>query len=275
LIRRLVYHCFWNFYDYLGTYSISGVALTALYLIAAEVCVWIFPGNPIFAALAFALPALAVSAAGVSLLVPFAAKAARGEPARYPDLIAGIRTQLVTALKFILVYFGFAAILAGNIAFYFLMGRRHAGSATGMIATSLGAALIWVFLAWWIAGFPAASCCDGVVRLTFRQWFRKSILLLALAPGVWISAAFMLALVIVLGALSRVGIVFILPCFACFSCTAAWIVGQHAELLDEARNQIGAGKKVGEYRRMAQQLGFEWEMRQPRRTFRELIKPWE
>ena len=53
------------------------------------------------------------------------------------------------------------------------------------------------------------------------------------------------------------------------------ISARHLANLQRARAQLGEGQAVSAYRRRANELDLQWEARQPQRTLRELLRPWE
>ena len=104
---------------------------------------------------------------------------------------------------------------------------------------------------------------------------RKAFILFLLAPFFWIWVALFFAVILAICILSVLGVLFVLPLLASLTASALAIVVRHADYLAEARAELGEGKTIADYKRRAVEKAWEWEYQQPRRTFRELIKPWE
>src|SRR5262245_7751472 len=128
MIRRFLYHGFWNFYDYLGTYALLGMAHTAVGLGIFLILSWI-PAVPVFARLTIlglmAIAIVLLAALGCAGFFPFAWKAAQDLPARLPDLAQGIRSYFRRYLLAMVLIALFAAVIFANIRFYFWIGNSY------------------------------------------------------------------------------------------------------------------------------------------------------
>lgn len=281
MTRRLLYHFFWNFYDYLGSYLLLGGAGFL------SICVLILAGG----ALASVIPVAVVQGivallTAVALLVltsllmggtfAFATRAARDEPARLPDFRGGVRPLFPAYLK-LLICLGLAeCVILSNIWFYLHLGNTVASPAVRMVLISAAMVFLWGAVGVTVYGFCAlATPARFPEEKSLRPLLRRATMLFALAPGLWVAVAVIYALIAAFCFLSVVGAIFLLPVLASLTTTALDLVVRLVDDLGRARAELGEGRPIGVYKRRALELGWEWEHRQPRRTLRELIKPWE
>ncbi|MGI8908668.1 MAG: hypothetical protein ACR2IE_19525 [Candidatus Sumerlaeaceae bacterium] len=277
MIRRFFYHLFWNFYDYLGTYLVFGAAfsLSVLLLVTSVGSLGGSVGSNVIRFSLIAAAAIGswlLLSAALAGFMPFALRAARDHTPRVPELLRYMRENLRRYCWLLLLVSAGAALIGVNVVFYFRMSVAAKGS-VAMVGTVLGAVFFWL-------GFAAFTYATVLVvvaaeKSTLRTLARRAFMAMALAPGLWVATMVTLIGGIALCLLSRVGIVFVLPWFATGAATAYHIVEQHADYLSEAREAIGPDQSVSAYRKKALDLAWQWELRQPRRTLRELIKPWE
>lgn len=277
MIRRFLYHLFWNFYDYLGTFLFVGAAfsLSLLLLITSGPSLVASVASEMVRVLLAVLIIAGVwliSSAGFAGLMPFALHAARDETPRLPDLLRFMRSRFPSYGLVVLVIGVAAAVVVANEFFYFRLSSAGKGTLK-TFATILGAGFFWVGFA--LATYSAILLITAAEVPGVRAMARRAFMTMALTPGLWLFAMLALAGGIVLCLVSRVGVVFVIPWFATVMATAYRIVEQHADYLAHAREAIGPDMPVGAYRKKAIELAWEWEYRQPRRTLRELIKPWE
>jgi hypothetical protein len=281
MTRRLFYHFFWNFYDYLGAYTVYGAGFTLplLFLAMAGVFAAGRVGSPAGGLVLLVLTALVLilyAALATGGFYRYASIAARDEPARWADFRLGMRRHLKVYLKLLLVVAVAVTLIVANINFYsrFAASGGSGGASLGFMVASM--IFFWVGVALWLFLHPALvapAWFDEPARL--RPAMRKAVILFVLAPGFWIGVAIFFLVLLALCVLSVIGVLFILPILATLSATAFSIVVRHADYLGEARAEMGDGRSVREYKRRAIEMASEWEYQQPRRTFRELIKPWE
>lgn len=280
MIRRLLYHLFWNFYDYLGSFTLYGIAFTLplFGLILAGVYTAGHVGSPLFGVFLLGLTlvvALVFVAAGFGGFFAFAACAARGEPARWPVFRSGMASLFKRYLS-VLVLVGIAvSLLVANIMFY---SKFSHGASPGMAMGFLVAAMLffWLGVGLWVFLHPVLAAPAWFPdESRIRPLLRKAFILFVLAPVFWFFVGLVFLVFLGLAVLSVVGVLFVLPLFATLTTTGLSIVARHAEYLAEARGELGDGRAISEYKRRAVEKALEWEARQPRRTFRELIKPWE
>jgi len=281
MIRRFLYRSWWNFYDYLGTYFFSGTAATFVLLGittgGAEIGQSV--GSSVVRLAVYAGSALlvwAILAAVLGGLMAFSNKAAQDLPARFSDIATGARRLYSRYLLVLFIVSLGTAIILANMSFYSSVARGVGGT-PALLLTALSAAFLWLGLAFgcYCLSLLAVAAKFDEQGHHARGYLKRSFMYLALAPGLWLFVFAGCAGFTVLCILSRVGIIFILPFLACGASTAAWLVEQHSELLAEAREQIGPNKPLRAYKAKAKELGWDWELRQPRRTLREILKPWE
>ncbi|MBX7243904.1 MAG: hypothetical protein K1X53_00295 [Candidatus Sumerlaeaceae bacterium] len=281
MTRRLLYHFFWNFYDYLGTHLLLGTSFSILVVMilgtTVPVAQRIGPGLAQIAILAVACVMLFLLVAGsLAGFFAFTSAAARDEAARVVHFREGARAGFRLYSKVLGLFLLVAIIIATNIAFYL----RHAGaseSPTLRLAFFTAAMVfLWVGLgagAYFLSVFAAPAASPDVTSL--RRYLRSCFILFAIAPMFHLIAAGLMLMILVLLVLSVVGLVFLLPAFATLSATAHVISTEYRNHLAQARDELGSGKPLGDYRRRAAELALEQEARQPQRTLKELLRPWD
>lgn len=282
MTRRLLYHFFWNFYDYLGRYLLLGTASVAglLTILLAGGFVAALTPSTALKSLISAITLLLLLGCGIwfaSGTFAFATRGARQEPARLPDFLAGARSLFRSYLKLILTGCITLAVCVSNIWFYQRMAANP-GTDPAMRTVLIVASVTFL---WILLGLLLYLFCTSAVPARFpdeaglRPVLRRGALLMALAPGMWIIAAVLYLLIAVVCFLSLIGAIFLLPLLSVLTTTALDISLRLVEDLQTARAQLGDGRSVREYKKRGLELGWEWEYRQPRRTLRELIRPWE
>ncbi len=279
MIRRFLYHFFWNFYDYLGTYLLLGVLAFALLGGGLWLSLSLLSGGFALLGLVFAACCLSLLALILAAFTGFSARVANGEPARWRHIWNSIRKNLKATTALTGIWGIGLIVLAINLLFYRGFTNhpwKFAGTASGILTVVLIylAALwcIFVAVAWAAIGFEDAPT-------PIRTLFRRTLLYLAIVPSVWIFLFLGFGLTLILGMifLPLLFIVLIvgLPLLSCALATVVWLAKQHIEFILQAKKELGDAHPVSAYKRRAVELGWEWEYRQPRRTLREFFKPWE
>lgn len=282
MIRRLLYHFFWNLYDYLGTYLLLGAiaAFGALGIpyVSALILAQFQKSSagmgstvPLFIELVTAILVVLFVVYCLAGMMGFATMAVHDEPARLPDYRRCARELFRPYLKETLAYGLIMLVMIGDLAFYLKYGGKLGGLvfAAGLIFLwiAIGAAVFLLPLAAAPARFPEEKRLLPLAR--------KAFILFVVAPGYWFMTSLLMLVLLVACVISIVGVIFLMPIFAVLTTTALGIAVQHVDFLRAAREQLGDGKSIGEYKRKARELAWDWEEARPKRTFRELIKPWE
>lgn len=309
MIRRLLYHFFWNFYDYLGTYLAAGALVTGVLL-------GTFAG---LGSLSAMIPAVAVQVAllvvvafvlffakmlGLAGIFALADRAARDQVARWKHFRAGLGRLFVPYVKLGLLVLLAFVVIAANVAFYFHLSGSTEGVVARLGLFAAGMLFVWVGLGLMVYVMvamavvarynqPAAADDENTEEseegggeeaegqppapesMGLKAVLKRAFMLFALAPMLWVFVFVFFALLMSVCIISVLGFVFVMPIYAVLSCTALDIVIRHANYLAEARTELGDGKPLGVYNRRALQLAWDWELREPRRTLRELIRPWD
>lgn len=268
MIARLLYHSFWNIYDHLGAL----VLLIVIYVAAAGVIaagITLLP-PALLALLFFAANALILAAA-----LPFGARAAAGDVARIPHLLQGIRAYGLRMLLLTLAVAGLLLLCYMNFRIYLDMQSSTEGG-TRLFVTLLAGLQGWltflmVLIIWPI--FCSATTRAG--RASPYFWFREALVAFTIQPILWMTTTFGLSLLFVLAGWSQFGLLFYLPLAAMIAQTAWFLTRQYMEFLAEARAQTAGEMSVRELKARAWDLALRWEAEQPRRTARELLRPWE
>ncbi len=279
MIGRLFYHAFWNFYDYLGTLTLVGALHTLLALgIAAATAAFAdvnTAGGKIAIGIMFLLQFVLVVIV-LSGLLPFCAKAARNEPARWPDLKQGVMNQWPRVAATLGIWLLVLLLLAVNFLFYLRINARVESSGAQIALVIVTASVAWLTLAWLFFGCPWFCASTSTNEKNgLKQSLAKALMVIALLPGTWITAFVILILTFATGLYTYIGFIFFLPILASIGQTAYGLSVQYAGFLTIAREELGEQVKLRQYKRRARELVWEWEHRQPRRTFKELIRPWE
>lgn len=274
---RFLYHAFWNFYDHMGTLILWG---TGHALLALGLAVLAFPGLAGAAALPVGIILIMVELVllviVLSGLLPYCAVAASGEPARWRHIIAGIKQQWPIVTKILLCALLTALVLIVNIRFYLPLQSTVDNSVAKMALIFTVAILAWTCLFLFIFLQPWLSAGTfNREKTTVKQALRKALMAIALIPGVWLLLGIMSIAFLVGGLYTRIGLVLYIPLMTSFGQTAYQLAAQHADFLTTARDELGDGVRLRSLKRRALELGWEWEQRQPRRTFKELIRPWD
>lgn len=286
MFGRFFPQSFWNFYDYLGTYLLlgaliflasAGLAMAAAMLASLAAPVWL----RLLLAVLPSAAAFCVLSAGFAGMFEFATAAARDEAARSRHFREGMARLFVPYAKFLLLTLGAAVVLVANIVWYAKMSSAPESPDSPGMAPPLRFALfcaamlfVWVSAALAVF-FPAAAAATARYGPGLRASLKKAFVLFVLSPGFWFAVAVWLAFLAALCAISVAGVVFVIPLLAAFSTTALDTASRNAEFLVKARNELGEGKSVRAYKARAAEIAEEWYAQQPRRTLRELIRPWE
>jgi hypothetical protein len=278
MILRFIYHGFWNFYDHMGTLILWGTvhALLSLGLAVLTVSAIADPvaALPIFgivAVLEFTLLVLALAA-----LLPYCARAARGEPARVRHLIEGIKTKGAVVARILFVLVAVIIVLSVNLSFYLPLQGEFDSPAFKLLLVFIVAVIGWtclflyIFLPPWLC---AATVGPG--KVTALSALKKGLMAVALTPGTWMFLAFVGLVLLVGGLYSRVGLVLFIPVMVSLSHTAYQLAAQFADMLTVAKEQVDYNVRLRELKKRAMELAWEWEYAQPKRTFKELIRPWD
>ena len=279
MLGRFFYHGFWNFYDYLGRLTLFGI----LYGLAVAFGVF----AAVYITMSFhTLPDIQLSALPwlttflVSILCfpgvfYFCHVAARGDSARLVDIRIGFR-QCFFPVAIVLILWGIgAAVLALNFRFYYQLHLLAQTDERKLIFAILSMLTLWfiflrvTFLTPWLC---AVTTDTPVMK---RTAIRRALTLFILAPAPWIIITFLLAATVLLFHQFPPICLLTLPLVASLGQTAHRLILQYIGFLDEARTQLGDGQPYRAYKTKARQLAQDWEEAQPRRTFRELVKPWE
>ncbi len=281
MTRRLLYHCFWNFYDYLGTYLLLGggsVLVLSFILFAGAGLAMVVSGGLIQAVIAVLTAGLLVTASAILLagFQAFATRGAKDEPARLPDFKSGARRLFRPYLKVLFVLFLTLVVVISNVWFYGRIGATVGSPEVRMGLAAASMVFIWGGAALFLYSFVILAVPARFPEDT-RLWptIRRGTMLFALAPGLWLIVAILFTVAAVFCFLSVVGAIFLLPIFGTLTATAMDLVIRMVDDLGKARTELGEGKPLRAYKRRALELGWEYEYRQPRRTLRELIRPWE
>ena len=281
MFGRFLGRFFWNFYDYLGTNLLLGTVATLACLgplFTASTILAVL--RPTWALLAFSAmlagAEICIVAASCAGFAAFATRAARDEPARLVHFRAGLVGLFNVYFKLVLLTIVIALVISTNVVFYGGLARSAASVPTKIGFVSLAMLFGWggaAFVVYSMAAYGAPARYGRDIGI--REALRRALVLFFVTPGSWLLVAGFVGLLWALCVVSVVGVVFAWPILATASTTALHLSAEQAHFLAQAREELGDGHAVRTYRRRAAELTEEADARRPRRTFRELIRPWE
>lgn len=273
MFSRLCYHWFWNTYDYLG--SLLLVTLLPLTIVFVGLFPVMVMGPPWSIAI-YLIPCCLLALLVFAALLRFCARAASGEPVRIRDLPHGI-TCCWGRVLFLSGLIAIATLVSYvNFRIYFSLDISSQSRGVQLFVMILAGLQGWILLLILCFAWPvlcAATADDGPFK--FRQTLRQALLAITLTPGLWISFSIIAAAFLILCAWSQVGLILYLP-FTTMLAHSAWYLSmKKVQFLAESRQQLGSSATLSEMKKRARDLADEWEAATPRRTFKELVKPWE
>lgn len=278
MIHRFLYHGFWNFYDHLGTLILWGTvhALLALGIIVCGVSLLPENTNILLAWSGIGFIQISLLTAVLAALMPYCARAARGEPARWPDLLHGLKTKWASIAINLMVWVLVVVVLCFNFILYIKLQNQITSPVFHTLLIVIDAIIGWTILGLCIL-LPSWLCAITAYRenTKIRTAIGRSMMAIALLPGVWICSVFIGLILIIIGVYTRIGLVLLVPILCSFSQTAYYLTAQYADFLTLAKEKLGENQPLKAYKKAANEIACEWEHRQPRRTFKELIRPWD
>lgn len=269
MISRLLYHGFWNIYDHLGAL----VLLTLVYLALAGLMGLGFAFLPpaLLILLFFLITALVLAA-----VLPFGALAARGDVARIRHLLEGVKACWGRVLLLSVVVTGVLVLCYINLHIYLNMQKTAAGTGR-IIVTVLAGLQGWMAFAGALMIWPlfCSATAQPGQRASLYACVREALVAVTLQPVLWVFVTLGLLLLLLLAAWSQFGLLFYLPLAAMIAQTAWFLTQQYRDFLTEARADMAGDITVRKLKDQAWDLALRWEAEQPRRTARELLRPWE
>lgn len=279
MLGKFSYHSFWNFYDNLGRLALLGIVCALAITGTSALCVYLIMSLPAVPALvSYTVPWVVIyllTVLSVSAVFHFCYIAIRDESARLRDALSGVKLCAKTVSIIVAVWSLVFAALVTNFFFYF---AHHNEAQTE--ARKLTFAVLSMFIGWFIflwSSFLVPWLCTATTseRVKFRLSFRMAITYFVMAPRLWLPIA-SLALLIGISVPSFPPlIVLVLPLTGSLGHTAYRMTIRYIAFLEQAREALGHNRTTREYKAKARELEDAWESAQPRRTFRELLKPWE
>lgn len=212
----------------------------------------------------------------LAMCLPYCSRAANGEVVRFRNLRDGLRTHWLGVFKVLAVYMILGVILIVNFNFYMAAQGSVESSGVKVLMVTITALTGWTalgcvyFIGPWLAAITSAPAA-----LSARAAFRKGLIAIALTPSTWLFLGFFLIFMLGFGFYTRIGMILIMPFFVSLVPTAYFLSVQYAAFLTDARAELGDDKPLRAYKKRAMELGQEWEYQQPRRTAKELIRPWD
>lgn len=279
MIRIFYYRLFWAIYDYLGTLTLSGLlvflpfvgVLAGLASVASR-----FRGPQGAMAVVIVLSLLVLwLVASLSLLAGLALQIVRDMPARLLEAIMGIRLKFRRMASYVGVVLGGGVVIASNVAFYFKLAKEFDGP---MEFAFLSLAVFFLVLGgcWPIFAMTSMGGCTLLgCGETMSHILRESVKFIVIAPRLWLAAFGTFVSVALLGALSVLGLLYILPLWILISSLAWRLEEEFVAQLRRASQELGPGHSVRAYARRAQESLLEAEWRRPPRTWKDIFKPWE
>jgi len=273
MFARYLESSFWHFYDSLGLYTVLTIVFEILVLAVGSAMELVSPvGLPVFVVAAVILLLLVCVSSAAQNYFCREELAYRGK--RYSTVWVGIKKFSLTYLLFIGCYLGINAILIVNTVFYFSIG--NSGQYT-LVMFCLFALMLFIAIMFNILSLIAFSlpvyCKENnlrakdIVRLTLQSFF--------IWPTFWFFVAIFVALISLLLIVSIVGIPMIITLFSVTSSVGFDCTLKKNEKLIAARDLLGVDVSVSVLKKKAEQLAADDYMNTNKRSFRELLKPWE
>ncbi len=270
---RLCYHWFWNTYDYLGTLLLLALLPTLVFFLGLfPALVMGPPWNIIF----YLIPCCILTLLVFAALLRFCARAANGEPVRIRDVSQGVKQSWGRVL-FLSAMLVVAAIVSYmNFRIYLSLDFSSQSRGIQLFVMILAGLQGWLLLLVLFFAWPvlcAATADDTPYK--FRQNLSQALLAVTLTPGLWITFFLIATTFFIICAWSQVGLLLYLP-FTTTLAHSAWFLSlQQVQFLAQSRQHLGSSASFSDMRKHARDLADEWEAATPRRTFKELVKPWE
>jgi hypothetical protein len=281
MFGRLLYHSFWNLYDYLGTYLVLGffsVLPLAASLLGANL---VITAGAVTTAKAIVLLCLVLvcwiaETAVCAGIFYFASIAARDEAARFVHFRQGVHQgwRRFSAL-FSVVLVAYVILGIGSVFYLTIASRVQARIFSGLLFV-LGMVLVWIGIILYLFLFSFfGALSEDSDHQGIRRMARQSFVLYVIQPSLWIGAGVLFFLIFLLACLSVVGIIMIIPVYATVACTSHEISVRYFRLLEAARAELGPDAGVKQIKRKTMELLTDEDAAIPRRGLRELIRPWE
>lgn len=276
---RFFYHGFWNCYDYLGRLALFGIVYGLAVAFGVFAAVYITMAFGTFPDILLnTLPWLSTFLVSIFCfpgVFYFCHVAARGDSARFADVRTGFR-QCFFAVTMVLVLWGIgAAILAINFRFYYQLHLLAQTDERKLLFAILSMLTLWFIFLWITFLTPWLCAVTTEAPVKKRAAIRRALTLFVLAPAPWVIITLLLVVILLLFRQFPPVCLLVLPLIASLGQTAHRLILQYIGFLDQARHLLGDGQPYRAYKTKALQLARDWDEAQPRRTFRELIKPWE
>lgn len=277
MIQRFLYHAFWNFYDCMGTLVLGGVVhtLLALGIFAAGLSF----NNEFLSTFSITAGIAVIQVILLSVvlsgLLPYCARAARGEPARWRHLLWGINGNLRVG-AILGIWMIVLVVLSLNFFLYIKLQAQVSSAGFRLILITINSLIGWTLLVLCMLLAPwlcAATASEDKIKLI--AVFKQGLIAAALLPGVWIFLSITGFLLLGIGAVIKVGVLLFVPVMASCSQTAYYLAMRQASFLMNAKEELGTGCPLRAYKRRANEIALQWEYRQPRRSLKELVRPWE
>ncbi len=167
-------------------------------------------------------------------------------------------------------------VVGANVVFYTAVaGNKDLSQTMRLGASTVGMLVAWIsavglFFFWGgISGSgerPPSGPVDAV---------RRGFEVVMLAPRAWFAALLTLLCLTVLSVISVLGIVGITALAAMFGVAASSVAVEHREFLLKARGELGPEADLGAVERRAAEFWAAYDAKQPVRTLRQLLRPWE
>jgi hypothetical protein len=278
--RRVVSDTLWaiwdNLFGFVGTAVLVGLAGALVVGIAISLLPLMPPGLPLLAAtvgIAFILNLVQFWA--WSGFRSYASRAISGGTARWPDFLSGIQSPL-WSIRCGLVVFVALLLLIANLIFYAsLSGQSSIGLSLQMAAATVGMLVFWVFVIvglflWAGMSDPAPEPPTGPLSA-----LRRGYALVLVAPRAWLGGLVLLVSLSVLFLIGMLTVIFIPPLAAFVGAAAGQAGERHHQFLLQAREALGPEAALGELQKKAAEYWEAHDARQPRRTLRQVLRPWE
>jgi len=197
-----------------------------------------------------------------------------GQPIPLRDLPKRAWRSSLKAFPYVIAVGGAKLLIAANVVFYAHLARTYSGG-VGLLCFSLSIFFIYVFFCYVAYAMALIGSWVANMKSSLLSNAKSALIALIVIPRLWISAFVFGSLSTLLLLISILGSIYVLSLWVVLSATAFQLAQEYIANLKVATTELGEGHSVRQYRRKAVILCLENEYKKPRRTLRELLKPWE
>ncbi len=273
MISRLLSKFFWHFYDHLGTYVFHSVGLGLVLLLLIIGIVKL----PISVLTKVVLSALSIFAGMVTITSSeayYCGKCFINEDSKAGNLLIGLKEYSLRYIVYFILYWLLSGLLVLNFVFYYSLAI-HSSYKLLFTCLFIFIAIVFFFfnlLALIFITYPVSSV---ISRLDEVSYSRKIIFAsIFIWPAFWPIVFIFYLSVALLSLISIIGIPLLLTFAIILSHAGCYIVMKQYHYLTIVAKE-GKTSDFKEIKKFAEIMAAEEYLGKDRRSFREILKPWE